>query len=72
MTSLPVPLVVEMAINRDRLIFWVGKSITRLRRSRNGAASSSKSAAGDSYLSFMSFAASITDPPPSAMIWSAL
>jgi hypothetical protein len=29
-------------------------------------------ASGDSYLSFMSFAASITLPPPSAMIWSAL
>ena len=37
-----------------------------------GAASSSRSASGDSYFSFMILAASITEPPPSAMIWSAL
>ena len=72
MTSLPVPLVVEMAIKRARLVFSVGYWTTRLRRSRNGAASSSRSASGDSYLSFMIFAASMTEPPPSAMIWSAL
>ena len=52
--------------------FSVGYWITRLRRSRKGAASSSRSASGDSYLSFMIFAASMTEPPPSAMIWSAL
>src|ERR1017187_6806766 len=61
-----------IAIIRTRLILPVGNWTTRLRMSRNGAASSSRSASGDSYLSFMSFAASITLPPPSAIIWSAL
>ena len=46
MTSLPVPLVVEMAIKRAWLTFSVGYWTTRLRISRNGAASSSRSACG--------------------------
>ena len=65
-------VVVGIAINLIGLIFAVGYWTTRLRMSRNGAANSSRSASGDKYWSFIILAASITEPPPSAMIWSAL
>ena len=69
-TSEPVPDVVGIATSRT---LWssCGKSATRLRASRNGSDSSRMLSSGLSWNRRIAFAASITEPPPSAMIASA-
>jgi len=70
-TSAPVPDVVGMQTNLARSPSG-GNLNARLRTSRNFSRRSAKLISGCSYSSHMTFAASIGEPPPRAMIVSGL
>ena len=70
-TSAPVPDVVGMHTSWARAPS-VGKRKARLRMSKNFSFRSEKLTSGCSYSSHITLAASIGDPPPSAMMVSGL